>query len=324
MDELKVKQEIRVAVVMATYNPNLEFFKEQIQSLKSQTFTNWKCYISDDLSEDDIFHSMKKIVADDSRFVLTSHEKPCGTPFNFENALKQVSTDVSFIAFCDQDDVWEPNKLEELLIHFKDPQVMVVHSDLSLIDSKGLKIAESCWKAEGREFQHKELFELLLRNNVTGCSMMFRQGLMKCILPFPLQPRVPYYYHDHWVALHGLLKGEIKAIHQPLVRYRQHSNNVIGAHLKAKVGLLRKLLNFRSIMKKSVQAYKQRQAIYNDLTSYNSNARTELLIWQAGFPAFAMYLVRRAIITPQMRPLTVQLIIGYVLINFFPRYSQNI
>lgn len=318
------KKEIKVAIAMATYNPDLGFFREQIESLRNQTFKNWKCYISDDLSEASVFLSMKKILAEDSRFVLMSHKTPIGAPFNFENALKHVPQDMSFVAFCDQDDVWEVDKLEYLLAQFNEPQVMVVHSDLSLIDSKGHKTAESCWKAEGRELNHAELFELLLRNNVTGCSMMFRQSLMECVLPFPPQPRIPYYYHDHWVALHGLLKGEVKAVHRPLVRYRQHDRNVIGAHLKTEVGLFKKLLNFRQIMKKSALAYRQRQAIYNDLTGYDSQAKAKLLIWEAGFWVLTAHLLRRALATPQIRPLTVQLVIGYILVNFFPRFSQKI
>lgn len=304
--ELKPK----IAIVLATYNPNEKYFREQIQSLQKQSFSSWVCIISDDNSKKDSFEFISSLIKDDPRFNLVLNKSQKGSYGNFQNGLLNVGDDVEFVAFCDQDDVWEENKLEACVGLFKDPQVLVVHTDLSLIDKKGSLIHPSCWKKEERDFLDQDFYTLFLRNNVTGCSMMFRRELLNLALPFPQQnPSELSFHHDHWIALIACMKGKIARVDAPLIRYRQHDQNVVGAAIKEKKTLWKKLSNLKLIFKKSAKAYKQRQELYSALILRFPESQPQLEKWQIG-SKFLFDILKRALIKPPMKRVALQLVIG--------------
>ena len=81
----------QVAVVMATYNPNIEFFVKQIHSIKEQTYTNWECIVIDDCSSNEKFEEIKKIIAEDVRFTLHQNKVNLGSYHTFEEGLKLIA-----------------------------------------------------------------------------------------------------------------------------------------------------------------------------------------------------------------------------------------
>jgi hypothetical protein len=135
-----------------------------------------------------------------------------------------------FIAFADQDDLWEVNKLETLIPHFDNPRTLLVHSDARLIDAKGRQMgslmgALQLTARERRALRGGRALEALLRRNVvTGATMMIRRTLLDTALPIP-----PGWIHDEWLALIAALQGGVVFDQRPLVRYRQHGANQIGA-----------------------------------------------------------------------------------------------
>jgi glycosyltransferase involved in cell wall biosynthesis len=231
-----------ISIVLATYNPNVEFFVKQINSLKEQTYINWKCIVIDDCSSTEKFEEIKKIIAEDARFTLHQNKVNLGSYHTFEEGLKLLSKETELICFCDQDDIWLPNKLERLAHEFGNSQISCVHSDLSLIGPQDELLHKSCWKFENRNTQIYEAQLLILRNTITGCSMMFRKKTLELALPFPKQEIKNSFHHDLWIALISLQYGEIKPIDEPLVKYRQHGGNVVGAKNQDNVFL--KLLNY--------------------------------------------------------------------------------
>lgn len=231
-----------ISIVLATYNPNIEFFIKQINSLKAQTHTNWQCIVVDDCSSPEKFEEIKNILSSDERFQVFRNEINLGSYHTFEEGLKKIGEETDLICFCDQDDVWLPNKLERLAREFDDAKISCVHSDLSLIGPQGELLHESCWKFENRNTQIYEAQLLILRNTITGCSMMFRKKILELALPFPKQEIKNSFHHDLWIALMSLQYGEIKPIEEPLVLYRQHGGNVVGAKNQDNVFL--RLLNY--------------------------------------------------------------------------------
>ena len=220
----------QVAVVMATYNPNIEFFVKQIHSIKEQTYTNWECIVIDDCSSNEKFEEIKQIIAEDVRFTLHQNKVNLGSYHTFEEGLKLIANSQhEYICFCDQDDIWLPRKIEILVKEFDDLQISCVHSDLQLIDADDNLIHPSCWQFEGRNTEIYDSQLLILRNTITGCSMMFRKTVLEMALPFPKQQIKNSFHHDLWIALISLKHGVIKPIYEPLVLYRQHGNNVVGA-----------------------------------------------------------------------------------------------
>ncbi|HYX18594.1 MAG TPA: glycosyltransferase [Nostoc sp.] len=220
----------KIGVVLATYNPHLEYFQKQIQSIQNQTWRNWVCHIVDDCSQPEYQTAIQKIVGNDSRFIFHFHSDNLKHYYNFERGLQYCIQDptITAISFSDQDDIWIPKKLEVLLKTLRSEQVLLVHSDLELINSNDQTINHSTWDFEGRNPEKATVELLLLRNVVTGCSLLFCTSLTPYILPFPQQNEIAW-HHDWWVALVAIQKGKIGHIRQSLVRYRLHSSNTVGA-----------------------------------------------------------------------------------------------
>lgn len=226
----------KVFIVLATYNPDIVFFREQIHSIKNQTFKNWKCIITDDGSREDLFVNLCDAIGEDTRFSVFKNTKNAGSVYNFENGLRIADADpqCGFIAFCDQDDIWVEDKLEKIMEAFVDPNIVLVHSDLEVIDAMGNTLYNSCWQMEGRQVNDIGFDELIFRNSVTGCACLFKKSILPLAMPFFLNIRRSY-HHDVWVALLSLKLGKIKPLTLPLVRYRQHANNQVGgADLKSR------------------------------------------------------------------------------------------
>jgi hypothetical protein len=104
---------------------------------------------------------------------------------------------------------------------------LLAHSDLTLINEDESLIHPSCWEYEGRVPEKTSSELLLMRNTVTGCSMLFCASLLTKVLPFPKQTKI-YWHHDHWVALVASNLGSMVHLRNPLLLYRQHSQNSLG------------------------------------------------------------------------------------------------
>ena len=224
-------QEPLVGIVLATYHCNLSYFEAQIESICNQEFDRWVCYISDDASPDATVLAMRKLIEGDRRFILQSHGQNLGAYHNFEQGLNyfQTNSAITHIAFSDQDDVWYPQKLGRLLESMDQQDAVMAHSDMSLIDANGKLLTSSAWQYEKRRPEKLDIPLLLLRNVVTGCTMMFKKELLSSVLPFPTQASDRDWYHDHWIALVAAHEGKIAHVTEPLLGYRQHGSNVVGA-----------------------------------------------------------------------------------------------
>ncbi|WP_339377887.1 glycosyltransferase [Calothrix sp. NIES-2100] len=220
----------KIGIILATYNPQLEYFQKQIHSIQNQTWHNWVCHIVDDCSLPESQAAIQKIVGDDSRFICHFHNQNLKHYYNFERGLQYCVQDqtITAISFCDQDDIWHADKLEILLCKLRSEQALLVHSDLELINSDDQTIHPSTWNFEGRKPEAATIELLLLRNVVTGCSLLFCSSLLSTILPFPQQNEVGW-HHDWWVALVAIQMGKIVHIRQPLISYRLHNSNTVGA-----------------------------------------------------------------------------------------------
>ena len=125
----------RIAVVMATHNPDMDLFRAQVHSLREQTDRNWVCVVSDDRSRPDRFREIAAELAGDERFVLERGERRLGFYRSFERALGMVPADAALVALCDQDDRWYPEKLAILRDAIGSSEL--VYSDQRLVDVDG-------------------------------------------------------------------------------------------------------------------------------------------------------------------------------------------
>jgi glycosyltransferase involved in cell wall biosynthesis len=248
-----------IGIAMATYNPLLPYFIGQISSLRKQTYKNWKCIIVDDRSSEENLKLIQDVIGDDPRFEIHRNETNLGSFKTFERALQLIPQDAEYICYCDQDDIWQEAKLEVQVAVLQDPSIALVHSDQSLIDEKNRVFAPSCWELEGRRVRDASTDLLLFRNLITGCTSMFRRGVLETALPFyPLRERREMYHHDMWVAMHACVHGRVIGLEEPLVFYRQHRGNLVG------VASVKRDRQFRKLTSRACLAFTERWGLRKD------------------------------------------------------------
>lgn len=217
---------------MATYN-GAKYIEDQINSIQAQTITDWSLLIRDDGSRDDTFGKIIDFSQKDNRIILLQDGLGnLGISQNFA-CLMQVALneEADYVAMSDQDDVWHPEKLQYLLGEIKRIESdnitcfpVLVHSDLEVVNEAMRTINPSFMDYAGISPSQPRLEYLLCQNIVTGCTCLINRTLLKLALPIPHE--VPI--HDWWLALLALSYGKIGYIEQPLVRYRQHAQNIVG------------------------------------------------------------------------------------------------
>lgn len=217
-----------VSVVLATYN-GMRFLREQMDSILAQSYSNIEIIISDDRSTDSTVEILKAYQEENKskKINIYTNKKNVGYSKNFEKAVSHCSGD--YIAFCDQDDIWEPNKLSVQFHALYEANALAVFSDAFLVDEYGKDLDVSLWSAVlGRRPPEKiDYRAFYLTNCVTGCTLMIHRQLLESALPFPED--VP---HDWWLAYHAAFYEKLILIDEKLVHYRQHAGNVYGVGSK--------------------------------------------------------------------------------------------
>jgi glycosyltransferase involved in cell wall biosynthesis len=217
-------------ILLATYE-GARYLEEQLESLLSQTFTSWKLVARDDGSTDDTPSILQRYATrhPDRIRLLPFDGRRLGAMGNFGALLE--SSGGSHVMFCDQDDVWLPDKIEvtraamaELQSRHGTEAPLLVHTDVRVVDETLRPISESMWR-----FQHLEPSRLLpralLQNFVTGCTTMVNRALLDLALPIPPDARM----HDWWLTLVALSFGAVRSLPIATILYRQHGKNERGA-----------------------------------------------------------------------------------------------
>ena len=218
-----------IAVCMATFDPDPDLFRVQVDSIRAQTDGDWICVISDDCSSPERLAALRREVEGDERFHVSSSERRLGFYHNFERALEMVPAEAELVALCDQDDRWYPEKLATLRAALG--RARLVYSDQRLVDEEGRVLADTYWTE--RRNNHTNLASLLMANTITGAASLFRREVLDLALPFPETPGEQY--HDHWIGLVALATGRIAYVDRPLYDYVQHVSATLG-HTDANIG----------------------------------------------------------------------------------------
>jgi glycosyltransferase involved in cell wall biosynthesis len=219
-----------IAVAMATYNPDMDLFRSQVESLRAQTDPNWVCVVNDDRSRPDRFRQIAAELEGDKRFILSRSDRRLGFYRSFERALTLVPDHSDLIALCDQDDRWYPEKLATLRAGLG--KAMLIYSDQRLVDAEGEVLAGTYWTS--RRNNHTNLLSLLIANTITGAASLIRREVVERALPFPTVPGEQY--HDHWLGLVAMTMGDVAYLDRPLYDYVQHGGAALG-HSAANAGI---------------------------------------------------------------------------------------
>lgn len=213
-----------VSILLAVYKPNEKWLIEQIVSLNEQSYNNLDLLVYDDCPEESVNEELLKKYITNFEYKLIRGTINKGSNIAFEELTK--IGDGEYFAYCDQDDIWERDKIELMVEKFDNKDVTLVCSDLSIIDENSKKTADSITQIRKRHVfkrGYNLAKDLLMSNFVTGCAMMVRKDTAQRSIPFEKT-----LIHDQWIAIFAALEGKIEYINKPLVRYRQHSNNQTG------------------------------------------------------------------------------------------------
>ncbi len=204
-----------VSVAMATYNGE-KFIMEQITSILKNLTEYDELVISDDGSKDKTAEIVKELMKQDTRihFFLNSGK---GVKQNFENAIRHCQN--KYIFLCDQDDIWNENKVETVLKTFQETGKKIVLHNASLIDGSGNDIPATVYDYRNSKAGY---LKNLYKNSYMGCCMAFDASILDTVLPIPDVVDM----HDSWIGLLGDLHHWVCVIPDILIKYRRHGNNV--------------------------------------------------------------------------------------------------
>lgn len=228
----------RVAICLASYN-GVKYISQQLDSILEQSFSNWVLFIRDDGSID----GTPEIIADyvkqhPGKIVLVEDEKALhDCSLNFFELLRHAHKypQFEYFMFCDQDDVWNSNKIEleideivrkEQLCAAGTPALVI--TDCSIVNER-LEVIHPSLGAN-RPFRAGEisLVQCLVNNVGQGATMLLNRTLASEVLAFNLETSL--WMYDYLVMITALGLGVVSYLDVPTMKYRQHGANVSGAN----------------------------------------------------------------------------------------------
>ena len=226
---------MKISVCIATHNGE-RYVVEQLRSILPQLGPSDEVIVSDDGSSDKTLQKIVSLADSRIKVVHYEHEVPSRFPLdyathNFSNALRHSSGDVIF--FSDQDDVWLPGHVSEMMRELE--QCDMVVCDCRLTD-------ENLCVTIASKFQHlhvrRGILRNLWRNNCyQGSCMAFRREVYAYAQPFP-----PHYVgHDLWLGLIAEARFRGRLLPVPLLLYRRQSGSITFTGMKNTNTLLFKL-----------------------------------------------------------------------------------
>lgn len=226
-----------IAILMSTYNGE-KYIQEQIESLLQQTVTDWQLFVRDDGSKDQTVNIIGEYVRKYPQkiFLSTDAKGNLGAGSSFMYLLENVSAD--YYMFCDQDDVWLPQKISQTLVKLKELERnygsntgIGVFSDLTVVDAELNVLEPSLWKADNRHPEYTKSFykQWTNRHATYGCTQMINEAAKQIVLPYKQFEGVMG-AHDNWIEYILIKKGIYDYIEESTILYRQHGANVIGGN----------------------------------------------------------------------------------------------
>lgn len=202
----------KVSVAMATYNGE-KYIKEQIKTILDCLEENDELVISDDGSTDNTLCIINSF--NDDRIVLIKGPRK-GIKQNFANAIKNTSGEYIFLS--DQDDIWEKDKVTEVIKCFEKENCTLVVHDAEVVDENLNMVMSSYYSYRN---SGKGIIKNIYKNTYIGCCMAFLSKAKKYVLPIPNDIEM----HDQWIGILNDKYGKTYFSTKKLIKYRRHSLN---------------------------------------------------------------------------------------------------
>ncbi len=232
-----------IDILLATFE-GASFLPAQLDSLARQSYPRWRLLVADDGSRDGSLELVRAFAAADPRVVIVANPRPGrGAAANFAFLIGQSRA--AYAMCCDQDDVWDVDKVALSLARIRQVERRVgaatpilVHSDVRVVD-EGLRLTDaSGWDVHRiRPDPRRPLRRVLGHNDgVTGCALIANRALIQVASPIPDGA----FMHDWWLLLVATAFGVRALLPRATLAYRQHGRNAIGAK-RIDAGYLRRI-----------------------------------------------------------------------------------
>ncbi len=210
-----MNREYSISISMATFNGEC-YIQEQLQSILNNICPQDEIVISDDGSTDDTINIINSF--NDKRIKIFDGPRK-GVKQNFANAISKCNG--KYIFLSDQDDIWNENKVEEVLKCFEqNSKITCITHDCDVVNSDNSKnIINSFF--EYRKSKNGILYNIY-KNRYLGCCMAFTNDMKKYILPIPNDIEM----HDQWIGIICEKYGKSYFLNKKLIHYRRHEKNV--------------------------------------------------------------------------------------------------
>ena len=223
----------RVSVLMSVYRPDPSFLRQQLISIEMQDYPETELIIWDDCPEEDISDILEDVLLK-TPYTYRKCSENLGYICAFEGLTRVASGE--FLAFCDQDDVWEVSKLSRCVKVLKQEDAVLVTSDRRIIDEENHVVTESVHSTSKYPYERWHTGDDISCNAVFTCyalgmTIVMRTDAAKQMLPFSKNTG-----HDKWVTMCAAAMGRVCYIEEVLQSYRRHGKNVSGVfyHLASK------------------------------------------------------------------------------------------
>lgn len=210
-----------ISIIMAAYNAE-KTIEQAINSVLSQTYTNFELLVVNDCSKDRTVELVKDIVAKDSRVRLISNVKNSGVSYTRKHGLEEAKGD--WIAILDSDDAWEPEKLEKQIELQRRTNADLLFTGSAFMDSEGHPI--DWYLHVPKEVTYRQL---LKQNVLSNSSALVRKEL------YAKHYAIGDGMHEDFAIWLSILKKGTKAygVDEPLLIYRIAKSSKSGNKVKA-------------------------------------------------------------------------------------------
>lgn len=251
-------------ILLATCNGG-KYLAQQLDSLLCQSWQSWHLTASDDGSTDDTPAILAEYAARyPDRITLLDHGKHFGNARDHFFYLMQQCP-APYILFCDQDDVWNPDKvaitmealLEEEAAHGADTPLLVF-TDQTPTDEALRPMADSLMQIQKQDASVIDYRRILIQNIVTGCACGINQALAR--LAGQISRTEDVIMHDWWLAAVAARFGQVKYVNESTMLYRQHGDNTVGAKDVSKLSYILGKLTKPAALRRQILLKKQQAA----------------------------------------------------------------
>ena len=252
-------------MLLATYNSG-EYLPELLKSILDNDYRNIRVVARDDGSRDDTFEVLCGFEKLDSRVTVLRDRTPSGGAC--QNFMKLLSMDLpgDYFMFADADDYWLSEKIRRSLeaVQLLEQQgdiPALAHCDLAVVDKDLRLIQRSFFAYEKLSPERADFKSVIFQNNVTGCACMVNRALKTLAEKAPKEGVI---MHDWWCAMLSSAFGGTALIEDPLILYRQHGDNQVGAYNAGSAAAAAARLRDRKGTKALYEAMFRQAAVFLD------------------------------------------------------------